>query len=113
MKRSTKVTSIVIIFFLIIATVIIARTMIGNHFKKKFGKRPPPGIIVTQVIEKQFQDIVESYGTAVPARIKSYNIEKYEIRIACESEIFLKYILCKFVFKAKKNIIKIKGSTYS
>ena len=40
-------------------------------------------------------------------------IEKYEIRIACESEIFLKYILCKFVFKAKKNIIKIKGSTYS
>ncbi len=79
MKRSTKVTSIVIIFFLIIATVIIARTMIGNHFKKKFGKRPPPGIIVTQVIEKQFQDIVESYGTAVPAQIKSYNIEKYEI----------------------------------
>ena len=44
MKTSTKVTSIVIIFFLIIATVIIGRTMIGNHFKKKFSKRPPPEI---------------------------------------------------------------------
>ena len=36
MKTSTKITTIVIIFFLIIATVIIGRTMIGNHFKKKF-----------------------------------------------------------------------------
>ena len=41
-----------ITFFLIIAIVIIGRTMIGNHFKKKFSKRPPPGIIVTEVIEK-------------------------------------------------------------
>jgi len=79
MKRSTKILSIVIIFFLIIATVIIGRTIIGDHFKKKFGKRPPPGIIVTQVIEKKFEDVVESYGTAVPIRTKSYNIEKYEI----------------------------------
>ena len=36
MKRSTKVTSVILIFFLIIAIVIIGRTMIGNHFKKKF-----------------------------------------------------------------------------
>ncbi len=79
MKRSTKILSIVIIFFIIIATVIIGRTMIGNHFKKKFGKRPPPGIIVTQVIEKKFEDVVESYGAAVPIQTKSYNIEKYEI----------------------------------
>tara|TARA_B100002052_G_scaffold289139_1_gene306142 strand:+ start:492 stop:1409 length:918 start_codon:yes stop_codon:yes gene_type:complete len=79
MKRSTKILSIIIIFFLIIATVIIGRTMIGNHFKNKFGKRPPPGIIVTQVTEKKFEDVVESYGTAVPIRTKSYNIEKYEI----------------------------------
>ena len=54
MKRSTKILSIVIIFFLIIASVIIARTMIGNHFKKKFGKRPPPGIMVTEVVENRF-----------------------------------------------------------
>tara|TARA_Y100000590_G_scaffold387809_1_gene461676 strand:+ start:19 stop:936 length:918 start_codon:yes stop_codon:yes gene_type:complete len=79
MKRSTKILSIVIIFFLIITAVIIGRTMIGNHFKKKFGKRPSPGVIVTQVIEKKFEGIVESYGTAIPIQTKSYNIEKYEI----------------------------------
>ena len=79
MKRSTKIISIVLIFFFIIASVIIARTMIGNHFKKKFSKRPPPGIIVKIVEQKLFQNTIETFGTAVPAQIKSYNIEKYEI----------------------------------
>ena len=79
MKRSTKIFTVIIIFFLIIASVIIARTMIGNHFKKKFSKLPPPGIIVTQVIEKKFEDIIETFGTAIPSQIKSYKIEKYEI----------------------------------
>ena len=80
MKRSTKIFTVIIVFFLIIASVIIARTMIGNHFKKKFSKRPPPGIIVTQVIEKKFEDIIETFGTAIPSQIKSYKIEKYEIQ---------------------------------
>tara|TARA_B100000945_G_scaffold34687_1_gene23527 strand:+ start:324 stop:1193 length:870 start_codon:yes stop_codon:yes gene_type:complete len=79
MKRSTKIFTVIIVFFLIIASVIIARTMIGNHFKKKFSKIPPPGIIVTQVIEKKFEDIIETFGTAIPSQIKSYKIEKYEI----------------------------------
>ena len=79
MKRSTKITSIIIIFFLIIAGVIVARTMIGMHFQKKFGKRQPPGIIVTTVNQKIFQNKVETFGTAVPIRTKAYNIEKYEI----------------------------------
>ena len=79
MKRSTKIFTVIIVFFLIIASVIIARTMIGNHFKKKFSKRPPPGIIVTQVIEKKFEDIIATFGTAIPSQIKSYKIEKYEI----------------------------------
>jgi len=79
MKRSTKITSIIIIFFLIIAGVIVARTMIGMHFEKKFGKRQPPGIIVTTVSQKIFQNKVETFGTAVPIRTKAYNIEKYEI----------------------------------
>ena len=79
MKRSTKIFTVVIVFFLIIASVIIARTMIGNHFKKKFSKLPPPGIILTQVIEKKFEDIIETFGTAIPSQIKSYKIEKYEI----------------------------------
>ena len=79
MKRSTKIISIVIIFFFIITAVIVARTMVGNYFKKKFRKRPPPGIIVKVVEQKLFQNTIETFGTAVPAQIKSYNIEKYEI----------------------------------
>jgi|TARA_Y100000389_G_scaffold56050_1_gene51965 membrane fusion protein (multidrug efflux system) len=79
MKRSTKITSIILAFFLIIITVVVARTMIGNHFKKKFSKRPPPGIIVKVVEQKLFQNTIETFGTAVPSQIKSYNIEKYEI----------------------------------
>jgi len=53
--------------------------MIGNHFKKKFSKRPPPGIIVTEVVAKDFSQKISTYGTAVPLRTKSYKIEKYEI----------------------------------
>ena len=79
MKRSTKITSIIITFFLIIAIVVIGRMMIGNHFAKKFSKRPPPGIIVTEVVNKDFAQKVSTYGTAVPLRTKSYKIEKYEI----------------------------------
>ena len=57
MKRSTKITTIIIIFFLIIAGVIIARTMIGAHFAKKFGKRPPPGIITVSYTHLTLQTI--------------------------------------------------------
>ena len=79
MKRSTKITSIIIIFFLIITGVVVARTMIGNHFKKKFSKRPLPGIIVKTVEQRNFQNKIETFGTAVPIKIQSYNVEKYEI----------------------------------
>ena len=79
MKRSTKIGTAILIFFLIITIVIVGRTMIGNHFKKKFSKRPPPGIIVTEVVAKNFSQKVSTYGTAIPFRTKSYKIEKYEI----------------------------------
>jgi len=79
MKRSKKITIIVLIFFFVIAAVIIARTMIGNHFKKKFSKRQPPRIIVKVVQEQLFQNTIETFGTAIPIQIKSFNIEKYEI----------------------------------
>ena len=79
MKRSTKILSIVIIFFLIIASVIIARTMIGNHFKKKFGKRPPPGIMVTEVVENRFFEKIEPFGTAVSNRNDSFRIKKDDL----------------------------------
>ena len=79
MKRSTKIGTAILVFFLIITIVIVGRTMIGNHFKKKFSKRPPPGIIVKVVEQKLFQNTIETFGTAVPSQIKSFNIEKYEI----------------------------------
>tara|TARA_Y100000590_G_C15577854_1_gene961160 strand:- start:238 stop:1107 length:870 start_codon:yes stop_codon:yes gene_type:complete len=79
MKRSTKITTIIIIFFLIITGVVVSRTIIGQHFQKKFSKRPPPGIIVKTVNQKEFYNKVETFGTAIPIRTKSYNIEKYEI----------------------------------
>ena len=76
MKTSTKIISIISIFFLIIAIVIIARTMIGNHFKKKFSKQPPPGIIVTEVKKHGFSEKIETFGTAVSKRSKTFKIKK-------------------------------------
>ncbi len=79
MKRSTKTISIILVFFLIIAIVIIGRTMIGNHFKKKFSKRPPPGIIVTEVVKKEFSEKIETFGTAISKKSKTYKIKKDDI----------------------------------
>ena len=76
MKTSTKIISIISIFFLIIAIVIIARTMVGNHFKKKFSKQPPPGIIVTEVKKYEFSEKIETFGTAVSKRSKTFKIKK-------------------------------------
>ena len=79
MKRSTKIISILIIFFLIIATVIIGRTMIGNHFKKKFSKIPPPGIIVTEVADYSFYERIETFGTAISNRTETFRIKKDDL----------------------------------
>ena len=53
--------------------------MIGNHFKKKFSKRPPPGIIVTQVVSKEFAEKIETFGTAISKRSKSFKIKKDDL----------------------------------
>ncbi len=79
MKRSTKTISIIFIFFLIITIVIVGRSMIGNHFKKKFSKRPPPGIIVTEVVEKEFSEQIETYGTAISQKSKTFKIKKDDL----------------------------------
>ena len=86
MKRSTKVTTVIVTFFLIITIVIIGRTMIGNHFKKKFSKRPPPGVIVKEVIYKSFSENIESFGTAVSKRAESFRIKRDNLT----SELILK-----------------------
>ena len=79
MKRSTKTISIILVFFLIIAIVVIGRTMIGNHFKKKFSKRPPPGIIVTEVVKKEFSEKIETFGTAISKKSKTFKIKKDDL----------------------------------
>ena len=79
MKRSTKVISILSLFFFVIAIVIIGRMMIGNHFKKKFSKVPPPGIIVTEVVEKEFSEKIETFGTAISKKSETFKIKKEDL----------------------------------
>lgn len=79
MKRSKKIISIIAIFFLIIVTVIVTRTLIGNHFKKKFSKRPAAETYVTIVNQINFVNKINTFGTATSAQTRSYKIEKYEI----------------------------------
>ena len=100
MKRSTKTISIILVFFFIIAIVIIGRTMVGNHFKKKFSKRPPPGIIVTEVIEKEFSEKIETFGTAISKKSKTFKIKK--------DDLFEDLKLKNFVKKGEI-IIKLKS----
>tara|TARA_Y100000992_G_scaffold167300_1_gene112412 strand:+ start:107 stop:940 length:834 start_codon:yes stop_codon:yes gene_type:complete len=88
------------VFFLIIATVIIGRTMIGNHFKKKFSKIPPPGIIVTQVVEKEFAETIETFGTAISKKSETFKIKK--------DDLFEDLKLKNFVKKGEI-IIKLKS----
>ncbi len=79
MKKSTKIISIILVFFLIIATVVIGRTMIENHFKKKFSKIPPPGIIVTKVVKKEFSEKIETFGTAISKKSETFKIKKDDL----------------------------------
>ena len=79
MKRSTKTISVILIFFLIISIVIVGRSMIGNHFKKKFSKRPPPGIIVTEVVQKEFSEKIDTFGTAISKKSETFKIKKDDL----------------------------------
>jgi membrane fusion protein (multidrug efflux system) len=79
MKRSTKIITIITVFFLIIAIVITARTMIGNHFKNKFSKRPPPGIIVTEVVKEEFAEKLQTFGTAISSKSETFKVRKNDV----------------------------------
>ena len=79
MKKFKKTISIILLFFLVIAIVIIGRTMIGNHFKKKFSKRPPPGIIITEVVQKEFFEKIETFGTAISKKSETFKIKKDDL----------------------------------
>ena len=79
MKRSTKITTFIIIFFLIIALIIIGRYAIGLYFQKKFSKRPPPGVVVEVVSNKNFSQSLESYCTSLSSKNSFYKIKKNEL----------------------------------
>ncbi len=79
MKRSTKIITIITVFFLVIAIVITARTMIGNHFKKKFSKTPPPGIIVTEVVKEEFAEKLQTFGTAISSKSETFKVRKNDV----------------------------------
>ena len=102
MKRSTKIISITLLFFSIIAAVIIGRIMIVDHFKKKFSKRPPPGVIISVVERKEFSEKIETFGTAVSKRSETFKIKREEI----SGELNLK----NFVKKGDV-LIKLKSGT--
>jgi len=103
MKRSTKISTAIIAFFLIIIIVIVGRAMIGNHFKKKFSKRPPPGIIVKEVVFKTFSENIESFGTAISKRTESFRIKRDNLT----SELTLKDYVKKgdLIVKLKDRVI--------
>ena len=79
MKRSKKITVFIIAFFVIIALIVIGRYGVGLYFKKKFSKRPPPGVIVEEVKNKKFSQSLESYCTSLSSKTSSYKIKKNEL----------------------------------
>ena len=64
--------------------------MVGNYFKKKFSKRPPPRIIVTEVINKKFYESIDTFGTAVSNKTKSYRIKKNDLLNELELNNYIK-----------------------
>ena len=79
MKRSKKITTLILTFFLVIALIVIGRYAVGLYFNKKFSKRPPPGVIVEVVSNKSFSQSLESYCTSLSSKTSSYKIKKNEL----------------------------------
>ena len=79
MKRSTKITAVIITFFVIIAVIIAGRYMVKLHFQKKFSVRQPPAVIVAIVENKNFHQKIETYGTALSSKTTSFRIKKSEL----------------------------------
>ena len=79
MKRSKKITIGIIIFFAVITIVVVGRYSVGLYFKKKFSKRPPPGVIIEIVTTKNFSQTLESYCTSLSSQTISYKIKKNEL----------------------------------
>ena len=79
MKRSKKITIWIVLFFVIITIIVVGRYSVGLYFKKKFSKRPPPGVIVEVISNKKFSQTIESYCTSLSSKTISYKIKKNEL----------------------------------
>ena len=90
MKRSKKITIGIIIFFMVIAIIVIGRYSVGLYFKKKFSKRPPPGVVVEIVSNKNFSQTLESYCTSLSSKTISYKIKKDELLEKIDFDIKVK-----------------------
>ncbi len=104
MKRSKKIAIGIIVFFVVIAVVVIGRYSVGLYFKKKFSKRPPPGVVVEVVSNKKFSQTIESYCTSLSSKTISYKIKKNELLEPIKFDIDVKKndIIAKLI---NKNII--------
>ena len=101
MKRSKKITIFIVIFFVVIGLVIIGRYSVGLYFKKKFSKRPPPGVIVEVISNKNFSQSLESYCTSLSSKTASFKIKKNELLkpISFGSKVNKGDVLAKLITK--------------
>ena len=79
MKTSNKIKTFLIIFFIAIFSIIAARHFIGIHFKKKFSVRPDPSVIVSVVSKSSFYKSIETFGTVIAQKSKTYRVKKEDI----------------------------------
>ena len=79
MKTSTKFKTFLTIFFIVIFAIIAARHFIGLHFQKKFSVRPAPGVVVKEVEKSNFYKSIETFGTAIAQKSKSYRVTRNDI----------------------------------
>jgi len=104
MKRSKKITIGIISFFIIITIIVVGRYSVGLYFKKKFSKRPPPGVVVEIVKNKNFSQTLESYCTSLSSKTISYKIKKNELLSPIKFNVKVKKgeVIAKLV---NKNIV--------
>ena len=106
MKTSTKFKTFLTIFFIVIFAIIAARHFIGLHFQKKFSVRPAPGVVVKEVEKSNFYKSIETFGTAISQKSKTYRVTKNDIvgNLNIENR-FVKKGEIIIALKDEKNII--------
>ena len=106
MKTSLKFKTFITIFFIVIFSIIAARHFIGLHFQKKFSVRPAPGVVVKEVEKSNFYKSIETFGTAIAQKSKSFRVARNDIvgNLNIENR-FVKKGEIIIALKDEKNII--------